>query len=130
VRLVGNNEVRGWNGRGHFFAAAATAMRRILIERARQKRRQIHGGGRQRLELHPDILASREPDEDLLALDSALAKLAERDPVKARLVATGGRVGTSQSRAAPSQGLCRCRADRPQVPGNPREAPAGPLEHG
>src|ERR1700728_3910184 len=54
ARLVGNGEERGWSGRGHFFAAAATAMRRILIERARKKRRQIHGGGRLRRELHPD----------------------------------------------------------------------------
>ena len=59
---------------------------RILIERARRKRRQIHGGGRQRRELHPDIVAATEPNEDLLALDTALAKFAERDPVKARLV--------------------------------------------
>ena len=86
LRLVGSGAAQGWSGRGHFFAAAATAMRRILIERARQKRRQIHGGGRQRRELHPDLVASPEPDEDLLALDTALARLAERDPVKARLV--------------------------------------------
>src|SRR5271157_2255925 len=52
LRLVGNGAAQCWGGRGHFFAAAAMAMRRILIERARQKRRQIHGGGRQRRELH------------------------------------------------------------------------------
>jgi RNA polymerase sigma factor (TIGR02999 family) len=86
LRLVGNNAERGWSGRGHFFAAAATAMRRILIERARQKRRQIHGGERQREELHPDLVAAPEPDDDVLALDAALAKFAERDPLKARLV--------------------------------------------
>jgi RNA polymerase sigma factor (TIGR02999 family) len=86
LRLVGNNAGQSWSGRGHFFAAAATAMRRILIERARRKRRQIHGGELQRRELHPDVVASPQPDADLLALDSALAKLAELDPVKARLV--------------------------------------------
>jgi RNA polymerase sigma factor (TIGR02999 family) len=74
LRLVGKDAARSWSGRGHFFAAAATAMRRILIERARQKRRQIHGGDRQQRELHPDIAAATEPDEDLLALDSALAR--------------------------------------------------------
>src|SRR5262245_49918945 len=58
LRLVGTSAAQGWSGRGHFFAAAATAMRRILIERARQKRRGIHGGTRQRWELHPDIAAT------------------------------------------------------------------------
>jgi hypothetical protein len=53
-------------------------MRRILIERARQKRRQIHGGARQRRELHPDLAAAPEPDEDLVALDTALAKLGQQ----------------------------------------------------
>src|SRR5438067_8425350 len=75
LRLVGNNAARGWSGRGHFFAAAATAMRRILIERARQKRRRIHGGGRQRRELHPDLAAAPEPDEEPAALDTAPSKL-------------------------------------------------------
>jgi RNA polymerase sigma factor (TIGR02999 family) len=78
LRLVGTSSASGWSGRGHFFAAAATAMRRILIERARQKRRQIHGGARQRRELHPDLAAAPEPDEDLVALDTALAKLGQQ----------------------------------------------------
>ena len=73
LRLVGDQK---FDGRGHFFAAAATAMRRILIERARHKQRLIHGGGRRRQELHPDLACAPEPDEELLALDSALAKLA------------------------------------------------------
>src|SRR6516162_11627780 len=86
VRLVGPADADRWENRGHFFAAAATAMRRILIERARRKRRRIHGGGRIRQELHSDLVAAPVPDEDLLALDAALAALAEHDPVKARLV--------------------------------------------
>src|SRR5215813_3635751 len=57
LRLVGGDEAKSWSGRGHFFAAAATAMRRILIERARHKRRRIHGGARPRQELHPEIAA-------------------------------------------------------------------------
>src|SRR5439155_17713667 len=91
LRLVANprrelGEEPRWDNRGHFFAAAATAMRRILIERARRKQRVIHGGGRRRQELCPDLVAAPQPDEELLALDAALAKLAQRDPVKARLV--------------------------------------------
>src|SRR5580692_1897668 len=79
LRLVGDQH---FEGRGHFFAAAATAMRRILIERARRKLRRIHGGGRRRQEIHLDLVAAPEPNEELLALDAAMAKLAERDPVK------------------------------------------------
>src|SRR5262245_449956 len=68
LRLVGDPQGQSWDHRGHFFAAAATAMRRILIERARRKQRPAHGGGRQRLELHPDLVAAPQPDETLLAL--------------------------------------------------------------
>src|SRR5213083_856275 len=75
-----------WDSRGHFFAAAAEAMRRILVENARRKRRLKHGGGMQRRELHADVGATPEPDEDLMALDAALSKFAQRYPVQARLV--------------------------------------------
>ena len=112
LRLVGDGEARCWDRRGHFFAAAATAMHRILIERARQKRRQVHGGRRQRRELHPDLVASPEPDEDLLALDSALAKLAERDPVKARLVELRYLAGLTGEEAAKVLGISDRTADR------------------
>ena len=112
LRLVGNGATRGWNGRGHFFAAAATAMRRILIERARQKRRPIHGGGRQRRDFHPDIVAAIEPDQDLLALDAALARLAERDPVKARLVELRYFAGLTGEEAAEILGISASTADR------------------
>ena len=112
VRLVGKSAARGWSGRGHFFAAAATAMRRILIERARQKRRRIHGGGRQRRELHPDLAAAPEQDEDLLALDAALAKLGERDPVKARLVELRYFAGLTGDEAAEILGISARTADR------------------
>jgi len=112
VRLVGTGREQGWNGRGHFFAAAATAMRRILIERARKKSRQIHGGERRRQELHPDLVASPELDEDLLALDAALAKLAERDPLKARLVELRYFVGLTGEEAAEILGISARTADR------------------
>src|SRR5207248_641308 len=112
LRLVGTGAASGWNGRGHFFAAAATAMRRILIERARQKHRQIHGGGRQRRELHPDIAAAPELAEELLALDAALAKLGERDPVKARLVELRYFAGLTGEEPAAILGISARTADR------------------
>ena len=112
LRLVGPGEAVRWNNRGHFFAAAATAMRRILIERARRKRRIVHGGGRQRQELHPDLVAAPAPNEDLLALDAALAKLAGRDPVKARLVELRYFAGLTGDQAADIVGISPKTADR------------------
>jgi RNA polymerase sigma factor (TIGR02999 family) len=84
LRLVGSQPEQPWNGRGHFFAAAAQAMRRILVEAARRKKRQKRGGQLQRAELS-DAPAPL-PDERLLALDEALARLAEEDPLAARVV--------------------------------------------
>jgi len=84
LRLVGPADAARWDNRGHFFAAAAEAMRRILVEAARRKGRVRHGGGRRRIEL-TDLPAAVPPD-DLLALDSALDRLAERDPRRADLV--------------------------------------------
>jgi RNA polymerase sigma factor (TIGR02999 family) len=112
LRLVGDGRGQQWDSRGHFFAAAATAMRRILIERARHKQRNIHGGGRKRQELHPDIIAASTPDDDLLALDAALAKLAERDPVKARLVELRYFAGLTGDQAARILGISPKTADR------------------
>lgn len=87
LRLIGSKAAPGkWEGRGHFFAAAAEAMRRILVERARRKRRHKRGGDYSRQELDPDQVAAPEVSEDLLALDEALIKLAESDPRAAHLV--------------------------------------------
>jgi RNA polymerase sigma factor (TIGR02999 family) len=89
VRLVGDDGNRPWDSRGHFFAAAAEAMRRILVENARRKHRLKHGGGRARKPLDLDHIAAPEPDrrpDDLLALDEALGKLADVDPRAAELV--------------------------------------------
>lgn len=84
VRLVDVDHQQKWNSRGHFFAAAAQAMRRILVENARRKNRQKHGGGRQREELvDPPVPQS---DDRLLALDGALSRLAVEDPLAARVV--------------------------------------------
>jgi RNA polymerase sigma factor (TIGR02999 family) len=112
LRLVGPGGADRWANRGHFFAAAATAMRRILIERARHKRRIVHGGGRQRQELHPDLVAAAAPNDDLLALDAALTKLARHDPVKAQLVEPRYFAGLTGDQAAEVLGISPKTADR------------------
>ena len=112
VRLVGSADAGAWNHRGHFFAAAATAMRRILIERARRKQRKIHGGGLQRQEFDPERIVMPAPDDDLLALDAALAKLAEQDPVKSRLVELRFFAGLTGDQAALILGISPKTADR------------------
>ena len=112
LRLVRPDDGQAFDGRRHFFAAAAAAMRRILIERARQKQRLIHGGGRRREELHPDLVAAPEPNDELLALDAALVKLAERDPVKARLVELRYFAGLTGDQAAEILGISTSTADR------------------
>jgi RNA polymerase sigma factor (TIGR02999 family) len=91
LRLVasGEREAPGapsWNSRGHFFAAAAEAMRRILVESARRKSRLKHGREHQRIDLDSSCLVSDGPSLDLLALDEALSRLAEIEPAKAELV--------------------------------------------
>jgi RNA polymerase sigma factor (TIGR02999 family) len=90
VRLMGSGDTLGqephWDSQGHFFAAAAEAMRRILIDRAREKRAEKRGGGRKRLNIDAIDLATTAAPDQLLALDDALAKLAQGDPAAARLV--------------------------------------------
>ena len=85
LRLVDVDKVQRWNSRGHFFAAAAEAMRRILVDNARRKQRPKHGGNRQRIDLNQAVSLA-EPQEDLVALDDALAKLATQEPIKAEVV--------------------------------------------
>jgi RNA polymerase sigma factor (TIGR02999 family) len=86
LRLVGTDNQPEWEGRGHFFAAAAEAMRRILVENARRKGRLKRGGGRTAQALEPDQVAAPEVSEDLLALDEALTRLEHLNPRAARLV--------------------------------------------
>ena len=100
-----------WNSRGHFFAAAAEAMRRILIDNARRKRRPKHGGERQRIDLD-EVLAVAGPREDLLALDEALSRLAAQEPVKAELVKLRYFAGLSLAEAAAFLGLSPATAKR------------------
>jgi RNA polymerase sigma factor (TIGR02999 family) len=110
LRLVGQGEPRLFRDRGHFFAAAATAMRRILIDNARRKLTQKRGGDRQRQEL--DAVAAPEPDEELLALDEALQRLAATDPLKARLVELRHFAGLTGDEAAEVLGISPSTADR------------------
>jgi RNA polymerase sigma factor (TIGR02999 family) len=112
VRLVDADKAQHWNSRGHFFAAAAEAMRRILVENARRKRRVKHGGGRQRIELDEACPVVGPPSDDLLALDEALTRLAERDPVRAELVKLRFFAGLTMPEAAQALGLSLATAER------------------
>jgi RNA polymerase sigma factor (TIGR02999 family) len=85
IRLVGSDD-HDWSGKTHFFAAAAEAMRRILIDNARRKQRIKHGGGQQKIDLNDAEIAIETPSDDLIALDEALEKLAKTDKVKADLI--------------------------------------------
>jgi RNA polymerase sigma factor (TIGR02999 family) len=110
-RLVGKEEQR-WDGKGHFFAAAAEAMRRILVDHARRKKSLKHGGGLERRDLDEAELAVPRPGEDLLALNEALDLLAAKDPVKAELVKLRYFAGLSQEAAAKALGISTSTADR------------------
>ncbi|WP_406698911.1 ECF-type sigma factor [Singulisphaera sp. Ch08] len=112
LRLVGSDEVQRWDGRGHFFAAAAEAMRRILIDSARRKHRPKHGGDRQRVDLEFASDAIEGPAEDLLSLDEALEKLSAEDPVSANLVKLRYFAGLSNDDAAEALGISPRTADR------------------
>ena len=111
LRLVGA-EYRKWEGQKHFFAAAAQAMRRILIENARRKHRQKRGGGWERVDVEQIQLADPLPSDDLLALDEALTELARRDPPAAELVQLRFFAGLTQQQAADLLGISRRTADR------------------
>jgi RNA polymerase sigma factor (TIGR02999 family) len=86
LRLVDGEQAQHWNSRGHFFAAAAEAMRRILVDNARRKQSAKHGGGHRRVDLEEAVSLAVEPGPDILDLDEALTRLAQEDPVKAELV--------------------------------------------
>jgi RNA polymerase sigma factor (TIGR02999 family) len=115
LRLVGADPARTWDGRGHFFAAAAEAMRRILVEHARRKQTRKRGGDQRRADLDVDILVAPEPKMDLLALDAALDRLARRDPQKARLVELRYFAGLTGDQAAAVLGISPSSADRQWV---------------
>ena len=111
IRLVGSDD-QEWSGRTHFFAAAAEAMRRILIENARRKLRLKRGGVRQRVDLENESIAIEGPSEDVIALDEALTKLALEDPIKADLVKLRYFAGLTIEQAARILNISRSTADR------------------
>ena len=112
LRLVGDGHPRDWNGRGHFFAAAAEAMRRILINRARDQNRLKRGGCRNRVELEAITDPATAPAADLLGLDDALGQLAGTNPQAAELVKLKFYAGLSLREAADALGLPARSADR------------------
>ena len=112
LRLVNTESARHWNSRGHFFAAAAEAMRRILVENARRRKCLKHGGDRtQLLDFDPEQLAAPEVPDDLLALDEALSRLAAVDPQAAELVQLRYFGGLTLKQAAELLGVSPRTAD-------------------
>jgi RNA polymerase sigma factor (TIGR02999 family) len=110
LRLVDVEQAQQWNSRGHFFAAAAEAMRRILVEQARHKQRHKHGGAWQRADLDAAQVARRSEDEELLAIHDALDKLATEDARAAELVKLRYFAGLSVEQAAEAMGIPRSTA--------------------
>jgi RNA polymerase sigma factor (TIGR02999 family) len=111
LRLLNGQSVQSWNSRGHFFAAAAEAMRRILVESARRRLRAKHGGDRERLELDLSGLVAPEVDRDLIALDAALDRLAAEDPLSAQVVKLRYFAGLTVPQAAQMLGVSPRKAD-------------------
>src|SRR5262249_11712190 len=111
IRLVDVEQAQHWNSRGHFFAAAAEAMRRILVDNARRKQRPKHGGNRRRVPLDaaPGLIPS---DPNLLELDEALHRLAKKEPAKAELVKLRYFAGLSLQEAATCLGISPATAKR------------------
>ncbi len=111
IRLVGD-EPQSWENRGHFFAAAAEAMRRILVENARRKKCQRHGGGRQRVELDEGAILAPDdiPPDDMLALDEALERLADHNKPMADLVKLRAFAGLTGKQAAEALGISESKA--------------------
>jgi RNA polymerase sigma factor (TIGR02999 family) len=112
LRLVDTEQAQQWNSRGHFFAACAEAMRRILVEQARRKKRVKHGGAYQRVDLDASCPVSPGPDDDLEALDDALGRLEAADPLAAQLVKLRYFAGLSMPQAADLLGVPLRTAER------------------
>ena len=112
VRLVDVDKAQHWNTRGHFFAAAAEAMRRILVDQARRKQAVKHGDGRLRIDLPEDLAMPDARSGDIVALDEALSQLERHDESAARLVKLRYFAGLSHQDAAEALGISRSAADR------------------
>jgi len=111
-RLVGAEDLAQWGGRTHFFAAAAEAMRRILIESARRKQRLRHGGGLERVDVDEVYLPLPMPSEDLLALDDAIQNLAKVDECAAQVIKLCFFAGLTQEQAAHELAISVATAER------------------
>jgi RNA polymerase sigma factor (TIGR02999 family) len=112
LRLVGGDSERPWDSRGHFFAAAAEAMRRILVESARRKTTAKRGGKLGRIDLEPASIADEGREAELLALDEALTEFEQHDPEAAKLVKLRYFTGLTHQEAADALGVGRRAADR------------------
>jgi RNA polymerase sigma factor (TIGR02999 family) len=112
LRLVGDDPTRPWDSRGHFFAAAAEAMRRILINRARDKGRQKRGGGRRRVDLEHLAVADQASPDDVVALDEALQRLEQNNKPCAQLVKLRFFAGLTMEEAAAALGIAPRTAHR------------------
>ena len=112
IRLVDVAKAQHWNSRGHFFVAAAEAIRRILVDHARRKSRPKHGGDRNRVDLEDACFLTDERADQLILLEKALAKLAAESPEKAELVMLRYFAGLSHQEAAKALGISRATADR------------------
>jgi RNA polymerase sigma factor (TIGR02999 family) len=112
LRLVGSPGGDHWNHRGHFYAAAAEAMRRILVEQARRKKRHKHGGERRRLSLEAAESLAVAPSEDLTALDAALTRLTAHDAIKAEVVKLRFFAGLTMPEVARALDLSLATAER------------------
>jgi RNA polymerase sigma factor (TIGR02999 family) len=112
LRLVDTDKEQRWNGRGHFFAAAAESMRRILVEKARHKQRVKHGGQNHRVEMDDERLVCSVPADQILAVDEALERFAQEEPEKAQLVKLRFFGGLRIEEAAETLGISRATASR------------------
>jgi RNA polymerase sigma factor (TIGR02999 family) len=112
LRLVGKTPDKPWDHRGHFFAAAAEAMRRILVEQARRKRRLRHGGAMRRIELDQACPLADSPREELLALDEAITRLAALTPIRAEVVKLRFFAGLTMPEVAQTLGISLPTAER------------------
>jgi RNA polymerase sigma factor (TIGR02999 family) len=112
LRLANGGQDQPWNSRGHFFGAASEAMRRILVENARRKAAEKHGGARQRVDLDEPLVAAEERPEELLAVDEALSEFEQHHPQAAQLVKLGFFGGLGHSEACEALGISRRAGDR------------------
>jgi RNA polymerase sigma factor (TIGR02999 family) len=112
LRLVDVDQAQHWDSRGHFFAAAAEAMRRILVDSARRKRAEVHGGGRRRVELSERDWLSRATPDEIVSLDESLCRLAEDDAASAEIVKLRLFAGMSIGEVARCLGISRASAYR------------------